>query len=103
MNKMIELAEKEIVRNYILTIAEQCIEEGASSKLIKSIIAKNGIELTEEQLAREIKYLENKSLIEVKRIENKVLNIKRDIIRITSSGMDVLDGTSTETGIEVGD
>lgn len=101
--KMIELAKKELTRNYILSIAEQCAGEGASTNIIKSVLKKNGVTVTDEELGREIKYLEGKRLVSVKHIENKVLKIKRDVISITSEGMDVLDGTSTITGIEAGE
>lgn len=99
MNKVMELAEKEMIRKSVLEIAEQSGINGASNVLVKKALAKNGMQLTDEQLARETSYLAGKELITVEHIENKVLEIERDMIKLTPKGMDVLDGVLEVEGI----
>lgn len=101
-NKVMELAEKEILRQSILEITEQS-SDGASDILIKKALSKTGLKPSLEQLKREISYLEDKGLVSVGHIKNSVLGIERDVIRLTSKGMDVLDGAIEESGIGAGD
>ncbi len=103
MNKQIEVSEKELTRQSILCILEEIGPNGASTKILKSVLSKNGVEVSTEQLQKEIKYLENKGLINVKRIENKVLNIDRTVAFLSAKGQDLLDGFIKEDGIEVGE
>lgn len=102
-NKVMELAEKEILRQSILEITEQSGTDGASNILIKKALSKTGLKPSDEQLKREISYLQDKGLVSVKHIKNSVLGIERDVIRLTSKGMDVLDGAMEESGIGAGD
>lgn len=102
-NKVMELAEKEILRQSILEITEQSGSDGASDILIKKALSKTGLKPSLEQLKREISYLEDKGLVSVGHIKNSVLGIERDVISLTSKGMDVLDGVIEESGIGAGD
>lgn len=55
-SKLVEQAEKEILRQSILEIAEQSGEAGASGILIKKALLKSGLKPSEDQLKREISY-----------------------------------------------
>lgn len=103
MSKLVELAEKEILRQSILEIIEQSGTDGASGILIKKALSKTGLKPSDEQLKREISYLKNKGLVSVKHIENRTLGIERDMVTLTSKGMDVLDGAVEEAGTGAGD
>ncbi|MFG6326855.1 MAG: hypothetical protein K1W00_08415 [Lachnospiraceae bacterium] len=103
MSKLVELAEKEILRQSILEIAEQSGTDGASVILIKKALSKTGLKPSDEQLKRGISYLEDKGLVSVKHIANRALGIERDMVSLTSKGMDVLDGAVEEAGIGAGD
>lgn len=102
MSNLIDLATKEIIRAEILEICQQSIPVGADERVIRSILRKNGHELTEGEVLAEIYYLESKGMLLVNRVENKTLNIQRSIALITGKGIDFLDGTYQESGIEAG-
>lgn len=99
MSKLVELAEKEITRNGILEVLEECGSDGASVELVTKCLTKAGIKCDTEEVRRECSYLKGKGLVEIEHVENKVLKISRDIIRITSAGMDVVDGTVILEGL----
>ncbi len=99
MSKLVELAEKEIMRKDILEVLEECEDEGASEELIAKCLARSGHSCTTDEVKRECSYLKGKELVEINHIENKTLGISRNVIKITSKGMDVLDGASTVEGV----
>ena len=99
MSKLTELAEKEIMRKNILEVLEECDDEGASEELITKCLARIGHSCTIDEVKRECSYLKGKELVEINHIENKTLGISRNVIKITSKGIDVLDGTSTVEGM----
>lgn len=99
MSKLVELAEKEIMRKDILEVLEECEDAGASEELITKSLARIGHNSSVDEVKRECSYLKGKGLIEITHIENKVLGISRNVIKITSAGMDVLDGASTVEGV----
>lgn len=103
MNKQIEVSKKELTRHYILCTLEEAGPDGISTKIVKSILSKNGVDISNDQLDKEIGYLTNKGLTHVKKLENKALNINRSIVSITALGQDFLDGLVLEKGIEVGE
>lgn len=51
-NKLIELAEKEIIRKNILEVLEECGDEGASEELISKCVSRAGIKCDTESGAR---------------------------------------------------
>lgn len=59
--------------------------------------------MSNDKLIKELKYLENKDLIGIKKVENTILKIDRTVVYITAKGQDLLDGFIKEDGIEVGD
>lgn len=103
MNKQIEVSQKGLTRHSILCIVEEIGPNGASTQIIKSVLAKNGVDISNDKLLKELKYLENKDLIGIKKVENAILKIDRTVVYITAKGQDLLDGFIKEDGIEVGD
>lgn len=99
MSKMVELAEKEITRNTILSVLEECGSEGASMELLTKCLARTGIRCQIKDVKKECTYLEGKGLVNIEHVENRVLGISRDVVRITSAGTDVLDGTAAVEGV----
>lgn len=99
MSKLVSLAEKEIMRKNILEVLEECEDEGASEELITKCLVRIGHSCTAEEVKRECTYLKGKELIEINHIENATLGISRNVIKITSKGFDVLDGTSAVEGV----
>lgn len=98
-NKLIELAEKEILRKNILEILEECGDEGASEELISKCVSRAGIKCDTESIKKECEYLKGKGLVNINHVDNKVLGIKRNIMTITSAGVDILDGTNAVEGV----
>ncbi|MEE1517272.1 MAG: hypothetical protein UF228_06710 [Lachnospiraceae bacterium] len=99
MSKLVSLAEKEIMRKNILEVLEECEQEGASEELIAKCLVRIGHSCTVEEVKRECTYLKGKGLVEINHVENKTLGISRNVVKVTSNGMDVLDGTSVVEGV----
>lgn len=95
MSKMINLAEKEIARKEILLLCQEADEVGCSKEVLKTALGKCGLN-PELNVDMEIRYLEEKGLLRVNRVENKRLGIRREIVFLTAQGMDYLDGTGED-------
>ena len=94
MNRLVELAEKEMVRREMLEICRQSIPLGADGKVLQAVLRKSGYDLTEQ-----LYYLQGKKLVELQDASNRTLGIQRTIARITPEGMDVLEGNGTAEGV----
>ncbi|MBQ8982696.1 MAG: hypothetical protein IJ079_03830 [Lachnospiraceae bacterium] len=103
MSKLTEVAERQIIRKEILDILAETDQEGASTKVLKLALSKQGHELTDLTLNLELKYLQGKNLVQLDQVSNPALGIHRTIVHITSRGIDVLEGTIQVEGIEVGE
>lgn len=95
MSKIMDVAEKEIIRQEILQMCQMAAPEGASEKVIRAALRKSGYALTEEDVMRQVDYLEGKELVASQKVENRALGIKRMVIRITPDGADYLEGNKT--------
>ena len=87
MNKLLDITEKQMLRGYVLKICEFSEPLGA------------GIEVVESALKKEGFYLEGKGFIKLENIKNSILNIDRTIAKITSLGIDLLEGTTQTEGV----
>lgn len=96
MSKIMDVAEKEIIRQEILEMCQMAAPEGASEKVIRAALRKSGYDLAEEEVMRQIDYLEGKKLVTSQKVENRALGIKRVVIRITPDGTDYLEGNKTD-------
>ena len=103
MSKMIDVAERQILRKEILSILAETDEQGATPKLLKVVLLKQGYEVNDLVISLELKYLAGKDLVKSEVVANKALGIKREIVHITSKGIDLLEGTIEVEGIEVGE
>lgn len=101
MSKMVDLAEKEIMRTEVLEICQQSVPMGADEKVIKAALRKCGHDTTEQEVQSTLYYLQSKGLLELQLVENRALGIKRTIARITGKGIDCLEGNAEVTGIGV--
>lgn len=103
MSKITQLVKKEIVRGNILKMLDEFGSMGASTKLLSKALSTSDFEVSKEEVDRELRYLQGKNAVDIEHIENKVLGVKRDIARITSCGIDVLEGIIQINGIEIDD
>lgn len=92
MSKLMEVAEKELVRREILSMCSMAEPEGANTKVLYISLRKSGYDLTDEDVMRQAGYLEGKGLVRITSVENKALNLQRSIVRITPAGTDYLEG-----------
>lgn len=99
MSSMVNLAQKEVVRNEILEMAQQSEPVGASLQVLRAGLRKIGIDIGEQELQQQVGYLEGKNLLGVERLKNARLGIDRTIVHITSAGTDVLEGNADAVGI----
>lgn len=99
MSSMIETAKKENIRNELLKMCDLAGTQGASEQVLRAGLKKIGICSTVEEVERQIRYLAGKGLLELEKVENERLQIRRSIARITPLGMDVLEGNAEISGI----
>ena len=101
-NKLLELAEKEMLRAEILEICRQSIPLGADEKVLLAVLRKGNLDMTEEYLKEQLYYLQGKKLVEIQEVRNEVLGIHRMIAKITPEGMDVIEGNAEAKGLGAG-
>lgn len=99
MSSMINMAEKEIIRNELLKMCDMAGSDGASVQLLRAGLKKMGISLKLEETEKQVRYLEDKQLVKLERVDNERLDIHRTIVKITAQGMDVLEGNAEASGI----
>lgn len=104
MSKLTDVAERQILRQEIMNIlAETNDQGGATQKLLRVVLQKQGYNVSELTIGLELKYLVGKGLIQKESVSNPALEIQKEIWHITSKGTDFLEGTIQVEGIEAGD
>lgn len=93
-NRMIDLAQKEIIQDRILEALEQSLSEGMSRQVIRALLKHMGAE--EERTDEALWYLESKGWIRKKDYSNERQGIIRMVFFITDKGIDHLDGKDEE-------
>lgn len=102
MSKLTDVANRQILRNEILNILAETNEQGgATQKLLRVVLQKQGYNVSEVTIGLELKYLAEKGLVQTDAVSNPALGIQKDIVHITSKGIDLLEGTIQIDGIEV--
>lgn len=92
----IQTAEKEAIRQEILEMLSMSGADGAGEKVLRAALKKTGYELTEEEVLRQICYLQEKGLVRAVEVKNPRLGIRRTIAYITAAGTDYLEGNGGE-------
>lgn len=104
MSKLTDVAERQILRKEILSILAETNERGgATKKLLQVVLEKQGYDVSELTIGLELRYLAGKGLVQIESISNPALGIKKEIVQITSMGIDQLEGTIQVDGIEAGE
>lgn len=99
----IKVAEKKILRGLILYLIDLTEPLGAGTEVITKAIREEGFKVNKKEVESHCYYLKKKNLIEIEEVKNEVLKIERKICHINSRGIDLLEGTISEIGIEVVD
>lgn len=101
-NKLVDITEKQILRDQTLEILQAAGSSGANRKVISLALHKSGYGAGDRDLDDALSYLEGKGLIRSERVQNRALGIDMVVYRITPDGVDVLEGTAEAPGIGVG-
>lgn len=92
-NNILDTSEKEIIRHEILSICKMAAPGGADTKVLKSAVKHLGYDLDEEEIKRQVSYLQMKRLVYTREVGNSRLGISRTVVSITALGIDYLEGT----------
>ena len=63
MNEILNVAGKEIVRREIMELCREAEPYGAGTPVLKAALRKTGHDLTDQELMRQVDYLEGKGLV----------------------------------------
>ena len=96
MNEIFNVAGKEIVRREIMELCREAEPYGAGTPVLKAALRKTGHDLTDQELMRQVDYLEGKGLVHKEMVENRRLGISRCIVRLSPEGPDYLEGTGPD-------
>lgn len=96
MSNVLETAEKETVRSEILDTCNMAAQIGADTKVLRAVLKKIGYDLPDEEIMRQVDYLEQKGLVKTSEIGNSRLGIKRTVVTITAAGIDYLEGNTPD-------
>lgn len=101
MNKRtLDISGKQVLRGLILEICEKAEPLGAGLEVIQSALKKAGADYSREDIEAACAYLEGKGFVILKTEGNEALRITRCIARITAVGIDFIEGSINESGIE---
>lgn len=102
MDRLLDVTQKQVLRGYVLRIADQAEPLGAGIEVIHGALKKEGFaEYSKDNIKDASIYLEKKGLVSLTNIKNEVLHIERCVVKITAKGIDIMEGTITEDGIEL--
>lgn len=102
MDRLLSVTQKQVLRGYVLKIADQAEPLGAGIEVIHGALKKEGFtEYSRADIAEAGNYLKKKDLVTLNNVKNDVLHIQRCVVKITAKGTDLLEGTITEEGIEL--
>lgn len=101
MSNLLDAIGKQVLRGYILNICEKAEPLGAGAEVIAAAMKKEGLVYAREDITAACQYLQSKDFIKIDEVKNDVLGISRSISKITAKGIDLLEGTITESGIEL--
>ena len=96
MNEILNVAGKEIVRREIMELCREAEPYGAGTPVLKAALRKTGHDLTDQELMRQVDYLEGKGLVHKEMVENRRLGISRCIVRLSPEGDGLSGGQRPE-------
>ena len=100
MSKLIDTSNIKELNGNILELLEGVGEEGLSIRVIE-LSLEDYLKANKDDLKRSLNYLKAKGYIDIKRIENKTLNVSREIITITGNGIDIVLGLKVDEGVDI--
>lgn len=103
----IRTAEKEVIRREMLEALSLAdtdgVGGGCGERVLRAVLKKEGYELSEEEILRQISYLEEKGLVRTRKVKNADVRLRRTIAYITAAGTDYLEGNGREIpGVDEG-
>lgn len=101
MSKLVDTSNIKELNGNILELLEGVGEEGLSTRVIELALDTSHLKAIKDNLNRALNYLKAKGYIDIKRIENKTLNVSREIITITGSGIDIVLGLKVDEGVDI--
>ncbi len=99
MSKSVDIIKRQILRDEILEILMQAGSAGASIRVILLALRQIGECIDNKELDKELYYLADKELINIKDISNKRLHIDMRVYVISAKGIDTLEGSEESVGI----
>mgnify|MGYP001033905135 CR=1 FL=1 len=96
MSKIMDTAEKEVIRREILELCRETQPYGAGRPALKAALRKSSYDVSDKELLTHVEYLKGKGLIRTEEVSNKRLGINRVIAHLTPEGMDYLDGNGPD-------
>lgn len=96
MSKVVDTAEKEVIRREILELCRDTHPYGAGIQILKAALRKSDYDVSEKDLLMHVEYLKGKGLIRTDEVSNRRLGINRVIAHLTPEGMDYLDGNGPD-------
>lgn len=91
MLKVNKFAKKEI-RGWILKILYTNLPEWAGDRLLAQMLEQGKYSVSALEIQGHLRYLEGKGYVEVKEVSVKELGLSRVVARLTSKGVDFVEG-----------
>lgn len=88
------------VRGFILKLLELTHPQPTPSSAISAALVQNGL-VVNLDILRYVSYLEDKGYIEVKDVALKSLRIGGVALKLTPDGVDLLEGTIEDPGVDI--
>ncbi|TEB09154.1 hypothetical protein [Pelotomaculum propionicicum] len=102
-NKAVEelkAIEAKQIRGFMLKLLEITHPQPTPSSAISAALVQNGL-VVNPDISRYVSYLEDKGYIEVKDVALKSLRIGGVALKLTPKGIDLLEGTIEDPGVDI--
>ncbi len=96
MSRVMDTAEKEVIRREILELCRETQPYGAGLQVLKAALRKSDYDVGDKELLTHVEYLKGKGLIRTEEVASRRLEICRVIVHLTPEGMDYLDGNGQD-------
>lgn len=103
MSDVLQTVKNKKTRGYILRILKLSYPQAVGTNILDVCLIDAGLGTTSGKLIGHLKYLEDKGYVRVKDVELSKVAKSMHLVELTSAGIDILEGTIVDPGVNVDD
>jgi DNA-binding transcriptional ArsR family regulator len=103
MNDALQAVKNKKTRGYILRILKLSYPQAVGTNILDVCLIDAGLGTTPGKLIGHLKYLEDKGYVRIKDVELTQMAKSMHLVELTSIGIDIIEGTIVDPGVNIDD